>query len=145
MTKITEKIMPEVTAWQNRPLEAVYPFVFMDAIHYNVREDHRYVTKAAYVAPGITHGWSEGHQAGGGGPEEGLTAVTLDEAEENLLRFGEKWRTQYPSCVKSWADSWEVLSTLLIGLSCLHNCKLFVTTLHISCFSLFHVGYTPLP
>ena len=31
VTKITEKIMPEVTAWQNRPLEAVYPFVFMDA------------------------------------------------------------------------------------------------------------------
>ena len=53
MTKITEKIMPEVTAWQNRPLEAVYPFVFMDAIHYKVREDHRYVTKAAYVVLGI--------------------------------------------------------------------------------------------
>ena len=53
VTKITEKIMPEVTAWQNRPLEAVYPFVFMDAIHYKVREDHRYVTKAAYVVLGI--------------------------------------------------------------------------------------------
>lgn len=106
--------MPEVTAWQNRPLEAVYPFVFMDAIHYKVREDHRYVTRAAYVVLGITHGWSEGHQAGGGGPEEGLTAVTLDEAEENLFRFGEKWWKQYPSCVKSWANNWEVLSTLLI-------------------------------
>ncbi len=45
VTKITEKIMPEVSAWQNRPLEAVYPFVFMDAIHYKVKEDHRYVTK----------------------------------------------------------------------------------------------------
>ena len=47
VTKITEKIMPEVTAWQNRPLEKVYPFIFMDAIHYKVKEDHRYVTKAA--------------------------------------------------------------------------------------------------
>ena len=56
VTKITEKIMPEVTAWQNRPLEAVYPFVFMDSIHYKVREDHRYVTKAAYVVLGITDG-----------------------------------------------------------------------------------------
>ena len=54
VTKITEKIMPEVTAWQNRPLEAVYPFLFMDAIHYKVKEDHRYVTKAAYVVLGIT-------------------------------------------------------------------------------------------
>ena len=54
VTKITEKIMPEVTAWQNRPLEKVYPFIFMDAIHYKVKEDHRYVTKAAYVVLGIT-------------------------------------------------------------------------------------------
>ena len=62
VTKITEKIMPEVTAWQNRPLEAVYPFVFMDAIHYKVREDPRYVTKAAYVVLGIAmDGWTEGH------------------------------------------------------------------------------------
>ena len=54
VTKISEKIMPEVTAWQSRPLEAVYPFIFMDAIHYKVRENHRYVTKAAYVVLGIT-------------------------------------------------------------------------------------------
>ena len=54
VTKITEKIMPEVTAWQNRPLEKIYPFIFMDAIHYKVKEDHRYVTKAAYVVLGIT-------------------------------------------------------------------------------------------
>ena len=59
VTKISEKIMPEVTAWQNRPLESVYPFVFMDAIHYKVKEDHRYVTKAAYVVLGIT---LEGHK-----------------------------------------------------------------------------------
>ena len=38
VTKISEKIMPEVTAWQNRPLESIYPFVFMDAIHYKVKE-----------------------------------------------------------------------------------------------------------
>ena len=54
VSKISEKIMPEVTAWQNRPLESVYPFVFMDAIHYKVKEDHRYVTKAAYVVLCIT-------------------------------------------------------------------------------------------
>ncbi len=35
VTKISEKIMPEVTAWQNRPLEQVYPFIFMDAITNN--------------------------------------------------------------------------------------------------------------
>ncbi|NLO48008.1 MAG: IS256 family transposase [Clostridiales bacterium] len=54
VSKISEKIMPEVTAWQNRPLETVYPFAFMDAIHYKVKEDHQIVTKAAYVVLGIT-------------------------------------------------------------------------------------------
>ena len=39
------------------------------------------------------------------------TAVTLDEAEDALFQFGEKWRRQYPSCVKSWEDNWDVLST----------------------------------
>ena len=38
-------------------------------------------------------------------------AVTLDEAEENLRQFGDTWRKQYPSCVKSWEENWEVLST----------------------------------
>ena len=184
VTKITEKIMPEVTAWQNRPLEAVYPFIFMDAIHYKVREDHRYVTKAAYVVLGITMDgrkdilgvWIGEHESskfwlnvlndlksrgvldvylfctdGLCGMMEAIravypqsrlqrcivhqirsstrfvswkdikhvvadlkkiyTSVTLDEAEENLLQFSEKWRNQYPSCVKSWEENWEVLST----------------------------------
>ena len=43
--------MPEVTAWQNRPLEAMYPFVFLDAIHYKVKENHQYQTKG-YPAQG---------------------------------------------------------------------------------------------
>lgn len=43
VSKIVEKITPEITAWQNRPLDAVYPFVFMDAIHYKVKENHQYI------------------------------------------------------------------------------------------------------
>ena len=39
------------------------------------------------------------------------TAVTLDEAEENLGTFSETWRNQYPSCVKSREENREVLST----------------------------------
>ena len=167
VTKITEKIMPEVTAWQNRPLEKIYPFIFMDAIHYKVKEDHRYVTKAAYVVLGITMDgrkdilgvWIGEHESskfwlsvlndlksrgimdvylfctdGLCGMMEAIqavypqsrlqrcivhqirsstrfvswkdikqvvadlkkiyTAVTLDEAEDALLQFGEKWRKQ---------------------------------------------------
>ncbi len=53
VSKIVDKITLEVTAWQNRPLEPVYPFVFMDSIHYKVKENHQYITKAAYVVLGI--------------------------------------------------------------------------------------------
>ena len=184
VSKISEKIMPEVNAWQNRPLESIYPFIFMDAIHYKVKEDHRYVTKAAYVVLGITMDgrkdilgvWIGEHESrkfwlnvlndlksrgvldvylfctdGLCGmmqtiqavyPKSRLqrcivhqirsstkcvsykdikkvvadlkkvyTAVTLDEAEENLRTFSNTWRKQYPSCVKSWEDNWEVLNT----------------------------------
>lgn len=53
VSKITEKIMPQIAEWQNRGLESVYPFVFMDAIHYKIRENHQIVSKAAYVVLGI--------------------------------------------------------------------------------------------
>ncbi len=39
------------------------------------------------------------------------TAVTLDEARENLRHLSETWHKQYPSCVRSWEDNWEILST----------------------------------
>lgn len=53
VSKISEKIMPQLNEWQNRPLEAVYPFIFLDAIHYKIRENHQIITKAAYVVLGV--------------------------------------------------------------------------------------------
>ena len=40
--------------WQSRPLNPVYPFVFMDCIHYKVREDGRILSRAAYIVLGVT-------------------------------------------------------------------------------------------
>ncbi|WMJ22337.1 IS256 family transposase [Paludicola sp. MB14-C6] len=184
VSKITEKIMPEVTAWQNRPLDSVYPFVFMDAIHYKVKENNQFVTKAAYVVLGITlegnkdilgiwigenessKFWlsvmndlkSRGLQDvylfcvdGLKGFKEAINAaypkahiqrciihqirystryvgykdikklmadlklvyqaVTEEEALNNLISFKEKWGKSYPSCIKSWEDNWDILST----------------------------------
>ena len=54
VSKITDKILPQVKEWQSRPLNPVYPFVFMDCIHYKVREDGRILSRAAYVVPGVT-------------------------------------------------------------------------------------------
>jgi putative transposase len=53
VSNITNRIMPLVSEWQNRPLEKTYSFVFMDAIHYKVREDKQIVVKAAYVVLGV--------------------------------------------------------------------------------------------
>ena len=53
VSNITNKILPLVAEWQSRPLEKTYSFVFMDAIHYKVREDKQVVIKAAYVVIGI--------------------------------------------------------------------------------------------
>ncbi|WP_139902829.1 IS256 family transposase [Clostridium thermarum] len=49
ISKITDKVMDTVVAWQNRALDPLYPIVYMDAVHFKVREDHRIITKAAYV------------------------------------------------------------------------------------------------
>lgn len=53
VSNITNRILPLVTEWQNRPLENTYSFIFMDAIHYKVRDDKQIVVKAAYVAIGV--------------------------------------------------------------------------------------------
>lgn len=184
VSKISEKILPEVTAWQNRPLESVYPFVFLDAIHYKVKENHQYQTKAAYVVLGITMDgkkdilgvWIGEHESskfwlnvlndlksrgvldvylfcvdGLKGFVEAIgavyaksqvqrcnihqirsstryvsykdikplmadlkqvyTAVTEQEALEHLRTFRDNWGRRYPTCVKSWEDNWEILST----------------------------------
>lgn len=184
VSKISEKIMPDVTAWQSRPLEPIYPFVFMDAIHYKVKENHQYVTKAAYVVLGINQDgakdilgvWIGEHESakfwagvlndlksrgvqqvylfcvdGLNGFREAIgssfpkaqiqrciihqirsstryvswkdikalmadlkkvyQSVTEDEALEYLIQFKEAWGKQYPSCVKSWEENWDILST----------------------------------
>lgn len=54
LSKVTDKILPEIREWQSRPLNLVYPFVFMGCIHYKVREDGRILSRAAYVVLGVT-------------------------------------------------------------------------------------------
>ena len=54
ITSVTDRLIPELKEWQQRPLDALYPFVWLDAIHYKVREDGRYVSKAIYTILGLT-------------------------------------------------------------------------------------------
>ena len=53
LSLITDRVIEDVKAWQNRPLESVYPFVWLDAIHYKVKEDGAIKTKAVYCLLGV--------------------------------------------------------------------------------------------
>ena len=54
ISKITDKVLEGVQAWQVRPLDDVYAVVFMDAIHYKIRQDAKVISKAAYTCMGIS-------------------------------------------------------------------------------------------
>ena len=53
VSDITDKLLPKIEEWQNRPLSAVYPIVFIDAVHFSVRDDGLIRKLAAYVVLGI--------------------------------------------------------------------------------------------
>ena len=184
ISKITDKILPEIREWQTRQLEETYPIVFMDAIHYSVRQDAVVIKKAVYVLIGINLrgekevlgfwiGENESskfwlnilNEIGARGVKDILIisvdnlkgfseaiqtkfpkseiqkcivhqirnsikyvsskdmkeftkdlktiykAISLDQAETNLLQFEEKWGKKYQAAVKSWRDNWEELTT----------------------------------
>lgn len=53
ISRVTDKIMPLLQEWRSRPLERVYPFVWLDAIHYKVRHEGRVVNRAVYCIIGL--------------------------------------------------------------------------------------------
>lgn len=53
ISRITDKIMPEVAEWQSRPLAELYPVVFFDGIHFKVKKDGKVITKCVYTVLGI--------------------------------------------------------------------------------------------
>jgi transposase-like protein len=59
ISRLTDKIMPIIKEWQERPLEEIYAVVYMDAIHFHVRSEGRIIKKAVYIALGID---LEGHK-----------------------------------------------------------------------------------
>jgi len=73
VSKITDRILPEIREWQSRLLNPVYPFVFMDCIHYKVREDGRILSRAAYVVLGVT--------------TEGYKEIQMTRLEDEIQRY----------------------------------------------------------
>lgn len=53
VSNITDAVIPKIKEWQERLLEEVYPIVFIDAVHFSVRQEHTVVKKAAYIVLGV--------------------------------------------------------------------------------------------
>lgn len=53
LNAVTDKLLPELQAWRERDLDAIYPIVWLDAIHYKIKENGRYVSKAIYTLLGL--------------------------------------------------------------------------------------------
>jgi len=53
LNAVTDKLLPELQAWRERDLEAIYPIVWLDAIHFKIRENGRYISKAIYTILGL--------------------------------------------------------------------------------------------
>ena len=53
VSHITDRVIEHAKMWKNRPLDTVYPFVFMDAIHYKVRDESKIKNKVSYVILGV--------------------------------------------------------------------------------------------
>ena len=53
VSNLTDRLLPRIQEWQNRPLQPIYAVVFLDAIHYKVRQDGHVQNKAAYMVVGI--------------------------------------------------------------------------------------------
>ncbi|AMX03686.1 IS256 family transposase [Microbulbifer thermotolerans] len=50
---VTDKLLPELQAWRERDLEPIYPIIWLDAIHYKIKENGRYISKAIYTILGL--------------------------------------------------------------------------------------------
>ncbi len=70
ISQITEKVWPLVEAWQNRPLEAIYPIIYLDALHLKLRREGKVSNTAVYIVLGVGldgHRDVLGHWIGDGG------------------------------------------------------------------------------
>jgi len=87
ISNVTNRIMPVIKEWQSRPLQKTYAVVFLDAIHYKVKQEGHIVNKPVYTAPS----------------EEAALALLDD--------FEEIWGSKYPLVVRLWRRNWGELAT----------------------------------
>ena len=135
ISDVTDKLLPRIEEWQNRPLDAVYPVVFIDAIHYSVRDNGIIKKLAAYVILGITaEGKKEVLTIEIGQNESAkyvaekdrkpfaadlkkiYNAPNAERAETIRDEVAEKWNEKYPNAMKSRTINWDAITYKKINL-----------------------------
>jgi putative transposase len=121
MSTITDRVIPMLNEWKQRPLEAHYSIVELDAMFYKVREDGRVQTRALNNIIGInSEGKKEllGIYVASKDSREFTAdlrtvyqASTKEQAEDNLDLLEQKWGKKYVVAVRSWRENWPRLST----------------------------------
>jgi transposase-like protein len=53
VSRVTNSVLEQVVEWQSRPLDAIYPIVYLDCIVLKIRQDHQVINKAVYLALGV--------------------------------------------------------------------------------------------
>ncbi|MFN8395997.1 MAG: transposase [Bacteroidia bacterium] len=89
ITRVTDKVWPLIQEWRSRPLDAVYPFVWMDAIHYKVRKDGSGARPGGLLRIGVN---SEGYKSSAGHVSRGVRGAKFC-SRCSPTRSSAVWRT----------------------------------------------------
>ncbi len=130
ISKVTDAVMEQVVEWQNRPLDAVYPIVYLDCIVLKVRQDSRVINKSVFLALGINiegqkellgivHmvrnnlrfvSWKD-YKAVTRDLKAIYQAPTEEAGQQALEAFAAAWDSRYPQINRSWQANWPNLAT----------------------------------
>ena len=92
ISTVTDAVMEEVTAWQTRPLEPMYPVVFFDALRVKIRDEATVRSKAIYLALAVL-------------PEYGAPSAEAASAALDAFERG-PWGQKFPTVVAAWRRAW---------------------------------------
>ena len=123
ISKVTDVVNEEVEQRHARPLEAVYPVVWLDGIVVKVHQDHQVVNKIIYLALAINMNgykellgiWIAEHEEAKFWAQvrkADYHAGTLERAEAALLKFDEKWNEKYPAIYALWERNYANIITI---------------------------------
>ena len=108
VSRITDKILPIVKEWQERPLESVYAVVFIEAVFPQTEIQQCIIHQIRNTTKFVSYKEIKPLMAD---LKRVYAAPTEEVALAELDSFDEKWSGKYPKIAKSWKDNWANLST----------------------------------